>query len=33
VNISRWMIVNGYSDDEIVKVIGGNAMTLMEQAW
>ena len=33
VNIARWMIVNGYSDDEVVKVIGSNAMRLMEQAW
>jgi membrane dipeptidase len=33
VNIARWMIRNGYSDDEIVKVIGANAMRLMEHAW
>ena len=28
-NIARWMVVNGYSDEEIGKVMGGNALRLL----
>jgi membrane dipeptidase len=33
VNISRWMIKNGYSDREIAKVMGQNALRLLEEVW
>ena len=33
VNIMRWMIKNGYSDDEIGKIVGGNAVKLLERVW
>jgi membrane dipeptidase len=32
-NILRWLVKNGYSDDDIARVIGGNAMRLLEQVW
>jgi len=32
-NITRWMVKHGYSDPEIAKVIGGNALRLLKQAW
>ncbi len=32
-NIVRWLVKHGYSDDEIAKVIGGNTMRVLEQAW
>lgn len=28
-NITAWLVANGYSDEEIVKVIGGNAMRVL----
>jgi membrane dipeptidase len=33
INIARWMIKNGYSDAEIAKVMGGNALRLLEKVW
>ena len=33
VNIPRWMIKNGYSDREISKIIGLNALKLLEKVW
>ena len=33
VNIPRWMIKHGYSDDEIAKITGLNALRLLEKAW
>ena len=33
VNIMRWMIKHGYGDDEIQKIIGSNAMNLLESVW
>jgi len=33
VNIARWMIKHGYSDGEIAKVMGLNALRLLEEAW
>jgi len=33
INIARWMIKNGYSDDEIAKIMGGNAIKLLEKVW
>lgn len=32
-NIVRWLVKHGYSDDEIVKVIGGNTMRVLEEVW
>lgn len=32
-NVTRWMIRHGYSDQEITKVIGENAIRLLRQAW
>jgi len=33
VNIPRWMIKNGYSDGEISKIIGLNALRILEKVW
>jgi len=33
VNVLRWMIKHGYSDAEIQKVVGGNALRLLEKVW
>ena len=33
VNIMRWMIKHGYGDGEIQKVVGLNAMGLLERVW
>jgi membrane dipeptidase len=32
-NIVRWLVKHGYSDDDIEKVMGGNAMRLLGQVW
>ncbi len=32
-NVCRWMVKNGYSDQEIAKIIGGNALRLLKQVW
>jgi membrane dipeptidase len=32
-NVARWMVHHGYSDSEIAKVIGGNAMSLFKKVW
>lgn len=33
VNIMRWMIKHGYSDEDIQKIVGGNALKLLEKVW
>ena len=33
VNIARWMIRHGYSDGEIAKIIGLNALRMLEKVW
>ena len=33
VNIARWMIKHGYSDMEISKIIGLNALRMLEKVW
>lgn len=33
VNIARWMIKNGYSDTEIQKIIGLNALEMLKKVW
>jgi len=32
-NITSWLVGRGYSDDEIVKVLGGNIMRVLEEVW
>jgi membrane dipeptidase len=32
-NVTRWLIKNGYSDDEIAKIIGENALRLLKKVW
>jgi len=32
-NIVRWMVTHSYSDGDIAKAIGGNAMRVLEEAW
>ena len=32
-NVTRWMVKHGYSDQEITKVIGGNALRLLKKVW
>jgi membrane dipeptidase len=32
-NVVRWMVKHGYSDGDITKVAGGNAMRLLRQVW
>jgi len=32
-NILRWLIKHGYSDQEISKIIGGNALRLLREVW
>ncbi|MFX1514263.1 MAG: dipeptidase [Promethearchaeota archaeon] len=32
-NVTRWLVKHGYSDQEIIKIIGGNALRLLKQVW
>ena len=32
-NIVRWLVKNGYSDEEIRKVIGENILNLLRKVW
>jgi membrane dipeptidase len=32
-NIARWLVKTGYSDEDIRKVMGGNALRVMSEAW
>lgn len=32
-NIVRWLVKEGYSDEDIAKVMGGNALRVMKEAW
>ncbi len=32
-NIIRWLVKHNYSDEDIIKVIGGNAMRLFREVW
>jgi len=32
-NIVRWLVQHGYSDDDIAKVMGGNAIRLLQDVW
>ncbi|MDD2561990.1 MAG: membrane dipeptidase [Eubacteriales bacterium] len=33
VNILRWLVMKGYSDTDISKVLGGNALRVLKQVW
>ena len=33
INITRWLVKHGYSDQEIEKLIGGNALRLLRRVW
>ena len=32
-NIVRWLVKHGYSDEKIVKVIGGNIISVLKEVW
>jgi membrane dipeptidase len=32
-NVARWLVKNGYSDKEIAKIVGGNALRLLKSVW
>ena len=32
-NIPRWLIKHGYTDEEIIKVLGGNAVRVLREVW
>ena len=32
-NVVRWLVRHGYSDDDIVKAIGGNTLRMLEAVW
>jgi len=32
-NVVRWMVKHGYSDEDIAKAIGGNAVRLLKEVW
>ena len=32
-NVVRWMVKNGYSDQEIAKIVGGNGLILCREVW
>jgi membrane dipeptidase len=32
-NITHWLVVHGYSDDDIRKAIGGNLLRVMQSVW
>ena len=32
-NVARWMIRHGYSDQEIAKIVGRNALQLLKEVW
>ena len=32
-NIVRWLVKEGYSDEDIAKVIGGNVLRVLEEVW
>jgi membrane dipeptidase len=33
INILRWLVKHGYSDQDIRKVMGGNAIRLLRDVW
>jgi membrane dipeptidase len=32
-NLARWLVKNDYSDEDIAKALGGNALRVLEQVW
>jgi membrane dipeptidase len=33
INVTRWLVKNGYSDTEVMKAIGGNVVRFLENVW
>ncbi|MDD3110205.1 MAG: membrane dipeptidase, partial [Eubacteriales bacterium] len=33
INIIRWLVGHGYSDEDIAKVIGSNVLRVLDQVW
>jgi microsomal dipeptidase-like Zn-dependent dipeptidase len=32
-NVVRWLVQHGYSDDDIARAVGGNAMRVLDKVW
>jgi membrane dipeptidase len=32
-NVIRWLVSHGYSDEQIAKVVGGNALRVLREVW
>ena len=32
-NVVRWLVQHGYSDDDIARAVGVNAMRVLDKAW
>jgi membrane dipeptidase len=32
-NVIRWLLAHGYSDEQIAKVVGGNALRALRDVW
>ena len=32
-NIVRWLVKHNYTDDEVERVIGGNALRVLREVW
>ena len=32
-NIVRWLVKHGYENEDIIKVMGGNALRLLREVW
>jgi membrane dipeptidase len=32
-NVIRWLVAHGYTDEQIAKVVGGNAVRALREVW
>jgi membrane dipeptidase len=32
-NVIRWLVGHGYTDEQIAKVVGGNALRALREVW